>query len=280
MNDELPHVIDPFVAPGTVVAGKFVVEGVIGEGGMGFVVAAVHQQLGKRVALKFLKPAARGSPELVLRFLQEARAAAHLQGEHIARVLDVGTREDGAPYIVMEHLAGRDLGCVIDTPQRTPIVDAAEWIIHACAGLAEAHARQVVHRDVKPENLFLVEQGGWRSIKVLDFGISKAALVHGIEAAHDGVMGSPVYMSPEQLRADPDVDHRADIWSLGTVLFELLTKTTPHEANVEVQVLIGRILDGAPRRLRTFRPDAPPELEEIVATCLQKDRRKRFANAA
>jgi eukaryotic-like serine/threonine-protein kinase len=279
--EDLPHdAIDPHAEPGTIVAGKFVIEEVIGVGGMGVVVAARHQQLGTRVALKFLKPAARCNPDIVTRFVEEARAAAQLHGEHIARVLDVGTREDGAPYIVMEHLVGHDLAHVIDAPGCTAIHDAAEWVIHACAGLAEAHANQVVHRDVKPENLFLVEGEGWRSIKVLDFGISKAALVDGRHPTPNLVMGSPAYMSPEQLRAEPDVDHRADIWSLGAVLFELLTKTTPYDAHGGVSALARRILEGPPRHLRALRPDAPAALEEIVLACLQKDRRTRFANAA
>ena len=279
MND-LPAITDDSVTtPGTVVGGKFVVEGLLGAGGMGFVVAARHRQLGTQVALKFLKPALR-SPELVRRFVEEARAAAHLHGEHVAHVLDVGTMEDGAPYIVMEHLLGRDLAHVIDAPGATPIHEAAEWIIQACAGLAEAHAQGLVHRDVKPENLFLVDHQGWRSIKVLDFGISKGALGSGRPAVFEGAMGSPSYMAPEQLRAAPDIDHRADIWSLGVVLFELLTKATPFGSDKTVPSLARTIFERPPTRLRALRPDAPASLEEIVRTCLQKERCNRFANAA
>jgi serine/threonine-protein kinase len=269
--------IDPKLSAGTVLGGKYQIECLIGEGGMAYVVSAVHLKLGERVALKFLKPRALANREIMARFAHEARAAAGLKGEHIARVHDVGEREeDGAPYIVMEHLEGRDLAYVIDDAAEVRIDDAAEWMIQACAGLAEAHARGIVHCDVKPENLFLVDQAGWRSIKILDFGIAKAAAVAGATS----VMGSPLYMPPEQLSPPFEVDARADIWSLGAVLFELLAKTTPFPSNTDVPTLVKAVREAPPRSLRRMRNDIPDGLEAIVARCLEKDREARFQNVA
>jgi serine/threonine-protein kinase len=269
---------------GQIVAGKYRVDRVIGEGGMGFVVEAMHTGLGDRVALKFLKPAALQQPDVVARFAQEARAAAKLKSEHVCRVIDVGEREDGSPFIVMEHLQGRDLASVIEDRSRLDIPEAVEYVIQACEGLAEAHARGIVHRDVKPENLFLVERDDIRSIKILDFGISKSALsdqspVSGVKTQN--IMGSPCYMSPEQLRSTKTVDHRADIWSLGAVLFELLTGHTPYDhSNKSLTEIIALILEEPPRKLAQFRKDVPPELEAVILRCLMKDKDQRMQNAA
>ena len=254
---------------------------------MGVVVEATHLQLDERFALKFLHRSASQAKDLVSRFSQEARAAAKLKSEYVARVIDVGAREDGAPYIVMEYLEGADLGQILSTQGPLPIADAVEFVVQACEAVAEAHARGIVHRDLKPENLFCVQRDdGRRFIKVLDFGISKANLTGRTSdvdvASHDTttLMGSPFYMSPEQLRSTKTVDHRADLWSLGTTLFEILTGTTAFDHEKQFTELVAEILESPHRRLRAFRADAPEELERIVDRCLEKDRDKRFNTAA
>ncbi len=204
----------PLVRAGDVVSGKFRIERVLGQGGMGVVVAAKHLQLDETVALKFLRAHAISDPDALARFTREARAAAKLKSEHVARVLDAGVTDDGTPYIVMEYLEGRTLGQLLEQQGRLDVSTVAEYAIQACEGLAEAHARGIVHRDIKPENLFLVERSqGWRVLKILDFGISKfdARAASDTNISTHGMMGSPCYMSPEQLRSTAEVDHRTDL---------------------------------------------------------------------
>jgi serine/threonine protein kinase len=277
----------PIAHVGEIIAGKFRVERILGEGGMGVVVAAKHLQLDERVALKFLLPDAMKNPETVARFAQEARAAVKLKSEHVARVLDVGIRDDGTPYMVMEYLQGKDLGQLLDEDGPQTIESAAELIIQACEGLAEAHARGIIHRDIKPENLFLVEHGeGWRILKILDFGISKAALTGSALTADTSnirtqhIMGSPCYMSPEQLRSTQSVDHRADLWSLGAVLFELLTGQPVFDPERPLTELVARVLEHPAPRLCEVVPAAPARLDAVVARCLERDVTKRYQNAA
>jgi serine/threonine-protein kinase len=271
---------------GQVLNGKFRVERIIGEGAMGLVVQATHLGLDERVALKFLRREAMSQPEVVARFAREARASVKLKSDHVARVFDVGTTEDGTPFIVMEFLVGSDLGAVLAQRGQLDIPEAVEYIIQACEGLTEAHARGIVHRDVKPENLFLAQgAGALKQVKVLDFGISKAALTAGsldvdLASQHTTqIMGSPHYMSPDQLRSTRDVDGRADIWSLGVVLFELLAGSTPFNGT-DMTGLIAQILHEPHERLRTLRAEVPPELEAIVDKCLSKDPAMRYQSAA
>ncbi len=282
------HVIQPEpppVVPGQVLAGKFRIERVIGEGGMGIVVEATHLGLDERVALKFLRREVMKLPDVVARFDREARAAVKLKSEHVARVSDVGKTDDGIPFMVMELLAGRDLAQMITEQGPLPIQEAVEYVIQACEGVGEAHARSIVHRDLKPENLFVVQRDGYSFVKVLDFGISKAVLVgpSSVDLSSNqttSMMGSPYYMSPEQLRSTRSVDHRADIWSLGVVLFELLTCATIWDETKEFTELVADILEAPHRKLGMFRPDASQELEAIVDRCLAKDRNQRFQNVA
>jgi serine/threonine-protein kinase len=275
---------DTIVDVGQIVGAKYYLDALIGEGGLAVVYRATHIDLEDRVALKFLR-ASVATPDVRQRFTNEARAAVKLKSEYVCRVLDVGTHE-GAPYMVMEHLQGKDLFDALKALGALPIATAVEYVIQACAGLAEAHARGIVHRDVKPENIFLVERDGWRQVKILDFGISKIALEGKITnvdlRSHDttSMMGSPYYMSPEQIRSTRTVDHRSDIWSLGAVLFELLTNKTAFSEQNELTELVAEILEQPFRSLRGFRPDVPVELEAIVARCLEKDREKRFQSAA
>jgi serine/threonine protein kinase len=279
---------DEFVMPfqpGEVIAGKYEVSDLLGAGGMGFVVSATHLELGEKVALKFLRPEALANAELVGRFAREARAACRIKSEYVARVWDVGNLPDGAPFIVMEYLDGKDLGDVLREEGPLPVKRAVEYIMHACEALAVAHVAGIVHRDVKPENLFLVQQqqGGMDVIKVLDFGISKVALTGSVHETKMPLvktmmpMGSPVYMSPEQIRAKKDIDARTDIWALGCTLYELLAGVAAFDAPSLTQITAA-ILETDPPSLQTLCSLVPPELEAVVWQCLQKDPNARFQN--
>jgi serine/threonine-protein kinase len=268
---------------GDVLAGKYVVERVLGAGGMGVVVAAKHVELGERVALKFLLPAAASRGDMAARFQREARAAVRIKSEHVARISDVGRLPNGAPYMVMEYLAGRDLAAELAARGALPIALAVEWVLQACEAIAEAHALGIVHRDLKPANLFLTKRAdGSDLVKVLDFGIPKAAAdeagAPSLTATH-GIMGSPLYMSPEQIRSSKNVDARADVWSLGVILQELVTGKPPFHADA-MTALLAAILTDAPAPLRLVLPSAPVELERAVSRCLEKDVALRMPSVA
>jgi len=270
------------VHEGQVLAGKYRVERVLGVGGMGVVVAAMHLQLDERVALKFLLPDALNNPESVARFAREARAAVKIKSLHVARVSDVGTLETGAPYMVMEFLNGHDLSTVLRDRGPMPVADAVDYVLQACEALAEAHALGIVHRDLKPANLFMITgTDGAPCIKVLDFGISKLTTAdssgdYGMTSTQ-AIMGSPLYMSPEQMTSSRDVDGRSDIWSVGTILFELLTGRTPFLGDTMPQ-LCGMILQEPAPPPRTLRADLPEGLQAVIMRCLEKRREVRFAN--
>jgi eukaryotic-like serine/threonine-protein kinase len=268
--------------PGSIIGGKYRVEGVIGRGGMGVVLAAEHVGLGRPVAIKLLNRSTDTSSEAVERFLREGRAAAQLQSRHVVRVFDVGTLSDGAAHVVMERLEGADLAAVLREEGPLPVEVAADYVLQACAGLAEAHDRGIVHRDLKPSNLFLTRDRGEPLVKLLDFGVAK--LVDATEretslTASSGLLGSPAYMAPEQIRAARNVDARADVWSLGVVLFELVTGSLPF-AGTTASAVLASIAADPPIRLRSRRADAPGALERVISRCLEKDRDKRPRNAA
>jgi len=270
------------VQAGDVLAGKYRVDRILGVGGMGIVVAATHLQLDQRVALKFMLPEAAHTPALLERFAREARAAVRLRSDHVARVLDVGTLESGSPFMVMEYLSGTDLGALIESHGAVPIETAVDFVLQACDAVAEAHSIGIVHRDLKPRNLFLTQRNDGRAlVKVLDFGIAKQKAVADDLALTKTaeVMGSPNYMSPEQLRSAKLADERSDIWALGVILFELLTGALPFAAESVTQ-LIAMVLTERPRQLRGLRFDVPNRLEDVVARCLQKDPAARFGSIA
>jgi serine/threonine-protein kinase len=268
-----------------VLAGKYRIERVLGAGGMGVVAAAYHLQLDQRIAIKFLLPEALNNPEAVARFSREARAAVKIRSEHVARVTDVGTLESGAPYMVMEFLEGIDLSEWVRLHGPLPIAQAAEFIVQACEAIAEAHSLGIIHRDLKPANLFVIRRAdGTDSVKVLDFGISK--LTNAASSGPDiamtrthTMMGSPLYMSPEQMASSRDVDAATDIWAIGATLFELLTGRAPFIAD-SIPQLCAMILQEPAPALRQFRPDAPEALQTVVARCLEKDRSRRYTNVA
>jgi eukaryotic-like serine/threonine-protein kinase len=272
------------VREGDVLAGKYRVERLLGVGGMGVVVAARHEQLDQLVAIKFIRDDALDNDEAVERFLREARSAARLKSEHVARVLDVGRLDSGAPYMVMEFLEGNDLAHTLTHDGPLAVDLAASLMVQVCEAVAEAHAAGIVHRDLKPENLFLTRTvGGSPKMKVLDFGVSKSSRLADDPKAKltrtRTMLGSPLYMAPEQMRSSRDVDARGDVWALGVVLFELLTGRSPFEAETMPELCL-KIVQEPPLPLAELRPAVPPGMVEIVERCLEKDRDKRFDGAA
>ncbi|MGD0674661.1 MAG: protein kinase [Polyangiaceae bacterium] len=275
----------PAFANGSMIAGKYLVEETIAEGGIGIVVVARHLALEQRVAIKYLKPRTLANPVIVERFVREARLAAQLASEHVVRVYDVGALPDAGPYMVMEYLVGEDLGQTIESGPLS-IARAVDYVLQACDALAEAHALQIVHRDVKPDNMFLSQRtSGTPILKIIDFGISKIAPKRGererwaTETASSERFGTPLYMSPEQLRSTSSVDARTDIWSLGVVLHELMTGSLPFAGSNLPQVCTS-VLTSPPARLMDLRPAAPRQLQAAILKCLEKDPKRRFRNVA
>ncbi len=263
--------------PGDIVADKYRVDSVIAKGGMGTVYAATHVTLRQRVAIKELLPGAvivRGASE---RFLREAQMAALLTSRHVLRILDFG-QIDGLPFIVMELLNGHDLASELRRCKKLSVERATDYVLQACVGVAEAHARGIIHRDLKPGNLFLSHSvDGAVEIKVLDFGISK--ILSNADAQVDltktsNVLGSPRYMSPEQVRSSKHVDQRSDIWALGVILYQLVSGKRPFEGPTESAVL-AQIVADPPPPLHTLEPTIPAAFERLVLNCLEKNPERR-----
>ena len=257
------------------VAGKYRFVRRLGEGGMGVVYEAEHTRMQQRVAIKMLLPEIMDRPDLVSRFEREARAAGKLKSDNIARVLDVDVTESGMPYMVMEFLEGSDLGEILERRKTLPVADAVDFVLQTCHAMAEAHAKGVIHRDLKPSNLFVIGDGAARRVKVLDFGISK--LENEEEArvtATQTTIGTPLYMSPEQIRSAKHVDARTDIWSLGVIVYELIAGRTPFEGSTTAAA--AAICLDPPPPLAQFRADVPRELERAIHGALQKNAGDRF----
>ena len=259
---------------GDVIAGKYAIVRVIGEGGMGVVLEASHQRLRQSVAIKLLLPEMLKHPVIVTRFEREARAAAQLKSRHVARVMDVDVTTEGLPYMVMELLEGHDLQAELERRHQLPVEEAVDYVLQTCAAMTEAHALGIIHRDLKPSNLFLTNDGGQPILKVLDFGISKHAdegdaKLTGAEA----VIGTALYMSPEQVRSSGTVDVRSDVWALGVVLFELLSGRPPW-LGTPTQVAAA-IVTEAPPDLRRYCA-LPEEIVHVIARALQRDPALRY----
>lgn len=271
------------VAPGDVLGEKFRVEHVLGQGGMGRVVAAMHLQLKERVALKFLLPSGARRPDHRARFLREAQATAKIRNEHVARVIDVGTLEGDLPYIVMEYLEGQDLQAILLERRRLPVAESVDLILQAMEGVAAAHVQGIIHRDLKPSNLFVtLTRNGERVLKVLDFGISKMISAgDSLEESNltntRAVIGSPMYMSPEQIRSASSVDTRTDVWSLGLILYEMLTGKFVWKAENSAG-LCAVIAADDPIPMRNHFPDLPSELDALVMRALAKPLDQRIQN--
>ena len=230
------------LAPGVVLLGKYRIEGKLGVGGYGLVLRAHDDALDREVAIKILRTDLELDHENLARFLREAQSVVRLKSEHVVRIHDVGKLEDGAPYMVMELLHGSDLGTLLEERGRFTVAHAAELVLQACDALAEAHALGIVHRDIKPSNLFVTRRSDESElVKVLDFGISKSPTFEGQMSLTQtaSVLGTPSYMSPEQMRSARTVDARTDIWSLGVMLYELVEGHLPFEAeNFAEQVVL------------------------------------------
>ena len=268
------------IQPGDQIADKYKVDSVLGEGGRGVVLAAVDTQLDRPVAIKVLSTENSKNTQAVERFLQEARAAARLQNEHGVTIYDVGKLPNGSPYIVMELLRGADLSQVLEWEGRLQVPDAVAFLLEACDAIAEAHRHGIVHRDLKPANLFLARlPDGTSRIKVVDFGISKMTTSGESSMSLTQtslVLGSPVYMSPEQLRSPKDVDARTDIWALGAILYELLLGRPPFLADGITALTAKVLLESLPP------PDPkvklPKGLDHALRKALTKDRELRYGS--
>ena len=273
--------MDPQIPkPGELIAGRFLVERVLGSGGMGVVLAARHVELGELVAVKMLRLPS-GDKRAFDRLRREARAAAKLRGEHVVRVMDVGTLESGAPFIVMEYVAGRTLAQARDAAGRIALSTAVDWVLQACEGLAEAHGLGIVHRDIKPSNLLLTTRpDGSSLVKLLDFGIAKSLSVAPVTLTETGgFLGSPLYASPEQVRDAHVLDQRTDIWSMGVVLYQLLTGQLPFLSYTATAALASLVAD-PPIAPRSVVPSLPLEIERALLRCLEKEPQNRFATVA
>jgi len=274
--------VEDVLGPGTVVAGRYRVTKKLGQGGMGVVFAAADTMLKRHVAIKYLAPALAADPANVVRFRREARAAAQLKSEHVVRIHDVDELPQRLPYMVMELLDGQDLAWVLRAQSRVGPGRAVEWILQAAEAVAEAHSRGTIHRDIKPQNLFLTKRAdGSDLVKVLDFGLAKAPpgkderkLTKPAET-----MGSPEYMSPEQARGADDLDARTDVWALGATLYELVTGKTPFAARTPMEAMM-KILEEAPTPPRELAPNVPPALANAIMRALEKDRAQRYADVA
>jgi serine/threonine-protein kinase len=272
----VPKPVDGHPIVGDVIAGKYRIDAVAGEGGMGIVYEAEHVILRQRVAVKALLPGALSSLEALDRFSIEASAIARIACEHVVRVMDAGTLPNGAPYLVMEYLDGSDLEKLL--AKKGPLYPAqvVDFALQALEALAHAHAAHVIHRDLKPANLFLAEApDGRRIIKLLDFGVAMSVDLSGDDK--DRVLGSPRYMSPEQLRKGT-LDPRTDLWSLGVVLYELMSGEPPFDGTLSE--ILTAILQRDPVPLHEKRPEISRELSSIVGRCLERDLAARWRSAS
>lgn len=277
----------PKLPIGTIVGEKYRVERHVGDGGMGQVVAARHLVLNELFAIKLMHYQDLANPQAAARFVREARAVVKLKNnEHVARVHDVGKRRSGDLYIVMELLVGQDLGELLKKRGVLPIHEACAYVLQACNALVEAHDLGIIHRDLKPTNLFLTHRkDGSACIKVLDFGISKVLTTEeqNGEVEITGtreMMGSPLYMSPEQAKSARDVDERTDIWALGAILYKLLTGKAPIPGQTFAEVSFALLESTSVRPPSELRPDIPRQLDACILRCLEKSSHRRYRNVS
>ncbi|HEY4394607.1 MAG TPA: protein kinase [Polyangia bacterium] len=272
---------DTMIVPGTLVGNRWTIGRELGRG----VVGVVHEARDRnnvRAAVKFLLPEWRSREEVLDRFAREARVLMRLDTPHVGRLLDVGNldaRLGGIPYLVLEYLQGKDLGEVLRDLGRVPLEQAFRWVADACDGAAQAHEVGVVHRDIKPSNVFLADTGGREAVvKVVDFGLAAGdpSPENATKLTGQFVIGSPAYMAPEQMIASSNVDARADIWSMGVVLYELLSGRLPFEGDTPLE-MFAAVMTRPPAPLAThFDGELPGSVEAVVANCLQKDRERRY----
>jgi serine/threonine protein kinase len=286
--EPIPHEINPpqdsypdlgTLEPGSLIAERYRVLRKIGEGGMGVLYACEDGVLTRQVAVKLMQRSIAADPQLSERLLREARLAAQLR-KHVAQVFDCGTLPTGEPYIVMELLHGRDLYSVLKESGPLSPEQLTGYMLEVCVGLGEAHDKGIIHRDLKPENLYCADEpDGSTVLKIVDFGVSKQLTSRRMRTQTNPTesVGSPQYMSPEQITTPSEVDPRTDIWSLGVVMFELLTGAVPFNGAGPAQVCAAVLTHPIPP-FSDYRDDVPPALEAVVLRCLERDRTERFAN--
>jgi tRNA A-37 threonylcarbamoyl transferase component Bud32 len=260
--------------PGDSIGGKYTVVRKIGEGGMAVVYEVIHVRLGQRLAIKVLRPDVQDLDLVLARFEREARATAQLRSIHTARVVDVDTLPSGLPYMVLEYLEGRDLDAELYLTGPLPVVEAVDIVLQVADAMAEAHEQGVIHRDLKPSNLFVCKAGDRRVMKILDFGISRNEREESRITAADSYFGTPAYAAPEQLRDAASADGRSDVWSLGIILFELLTGHPPFQGTA-TQVIARVMTDRIPSPLE-LRPEIPKDLARVVLHALKRDTTQRY----
>jgi serine/threonine protein kinase len=266
---------------GSTVAGKYHIDRLIGRGGMGAVFQATNAGIGKRVALKFLGPETSKDVDAATRFQREAEAASLAESPHIVQIFDSGRSERGLPFLVMELLTGEDLRERLRREGRLPPEAAARIALQVLKALRQAHAAGIVHRDLKPDNVFLCRRDDEPAfVKIVDFGISKLQQSPGVDTlTHKGaVLGTAFYMSPEQAQSFPDIDGRTDLFSVGAILYEMLTGAPPHSAPTYEAVLIAICTRDA-EDVRAKAPDVPEKLARVIARALRRDRDERYQSA-
>jgi len=275
----------PLLREGELIGGRYKIERCLGGGGMASVYRATHVGLDQPVAVKVVSPLIREVPGIVSRFMREARAATRLKGEHIVRVFDVGATDDGAPYMVMELLQGRDLGELLDEGFRPTVEQAIDYVLQACEALAEVHGLGIVHRDLKPANLFVTRgPDGLTCIKLIDFGISRVdsplSPKDSIALTNpEVVMGSPRYMPPEQMESAAAADSRSDIWGLGAILYELLVGHAPFDGESLFDIYAAAVRSPPPAP-SSVRREVPKDLDDVLLKCLRVDPTDRHADVA
>ena len=276
--------LEDSLVPGSHFTNRFVVDRILGRGGMGVVFAARHVELDELVAVKVMLPEIAANSETAARFFREARASVRIKSDYVVRVLDVDYQQDGTPYMVMEYLEGQDLDKLLEQQGPLPLTQAARYVMEAADAIAAAHAIGIIHRDLKPQNLFLARQGDASlRIKVLDFGISKlseplSALDLSLTQT-SSVMGSPLYMSPEQMQSAKIVDQRSDIWALGCVLFELVTGQPPFSGSTVPELCAAVFSQPTPIPSK-LRPGLPKAFDAVIAHCLEKQPERRYSTVA
>jgi serine/threonine-protein kinase len=268
---------------GSTLSGRYQITRKIGQGGMGAVYEATHTLIGKTVAVKVLLDKYAQREAIVKRLKQEAQLASSLRHEHIIDITDFGNTEDGRTFVVMELLEGESLAECLSREPKLPEMRILRIASQAASALAAAHAKGIVHRDIKPENIFLLKRKELDFVKVVDFGISKSMRATGeedeVRLTQTGmVLGTPLYMSPEQARGDEDLDHRVDIYALGVIMYESATGRVPFGGNNYLSV-ISQVLNEDPKPVREIRPDVSEEFEAIVSRAMSKDRNDRYDSA-
>jgi serine/threonine protein kinase len=253
----------------------YCIEQPIGEGSMGFVVRARHLAFDETVAIKFLHSELRHDPPAVDRLLQESRALARIESEHVPRALDVGMTFELGPYVVMEYLDGMSLAALLEKEGRLSPTRAVDYVLQVCEALIATHKVGIVHRDIKPDNLFIVHQGELATIKLVDFGICSGPVVAQNSRQESALFGTPGYMAPERLRDEPSSDHRADIWSIGVVLHELVTGRGLFEGDTLGEIC-ANVLSDAPVALEPDDAVLPPRLRAIIRRCVSRDPERRY----